>query len=91
MLAERESVWNQVWHLPTDPEPSTGEEFLSRPMLKLADLCNPLVRELPEMLYQNASPYTVLPDSRGNGNLPRAKDDPGTGSRLPPHLLRFGS
>lgn len=73
MLAERESTWNQVWHLPTAPNPPTGEEFvamaakefdveprlrvLSRPMLRLAGLFNPLVRESHEMLYQNDSPY----------------------------------
>lgn len=73
MLAERESTWNQVWHLPTAPNPPTGEEFvamaakefgvaprlrvLSRPMLRLAGLFNPLVRESYEMLYQNDSPY----------------------------------
>ena len=25
MLAERESAWNQVWHLPTAPSPPTGQ------------------------------------------------------------------
>src|SRR4051812_11394337 len=28
MLAERESAWNQVWHLPTAPNPPTGREFI---------------------------------------------------------------
>jgi nucleoside-diphosphate-sugar epimerase len=73
MLAERESAWNQVWHLPTAPHPPTGKEFvemaarefgvapkyrvLSRPMLRVAGWFNPLVRESYEMLYQNDSPY----------------------------------
>jgi len=73
MLAERESAWNQVWHLPTAPDPLTGREFitmaakefdvapryrvLSRPMLRVAGWFDPLVRESYEMLYQNDSPY----------------------------------
>ena len=73
MLADRESAWNQVWHLPTAPNPPIGREFiamaagefgaapkyrvLSRPMLRLAGWFNPQVRESYEMLYQNESPY----------------------------------
>ncbi len=73
MLAERESAWNQVWHLPTAPDSPTGKEFiaiaakefgvapkfrvLSRPMLQVTGWFNPLVRESYEMLYQNDSPY----------------------------------
>ncbi|HTX76369.1 MAG TPA: NAD-dependent epimerase/dehydratase family protein [Terracidiphilus sp.] len=72
-LAETESAWNQVWHLPTAPAPLTGREFLlkaadvlgvkpkyrvlRRPMLRVAGWFNPMVRELYEMLYQNDSPY----------------------------------
>jgi nucleoside-diphosphate-sugar epimerase len=73
MLAERNAAWNQVWHLPTAPDPPTGKEFiamaaqafgvapkyrvLSRPMLRVAGWFNPLVRESYEMLYQSDSPY----------------------------------
>ncbi len=73
MLADRESAWNQVWHLPTVPEPPTGREFiamaakelgvapkfrvLSRPMLKVVGWFNPQVGALYEMLYQYDSPY----------------------------------
>jgi nucleoside-diphosphate-sugar epimerase len=73
MLADRESAWNQVWHLPTAPDPPTGRELitmaakefdvapkylvLSRPMLRLAGLFNPDVRESYEMLYQSDFPY----------------------------------
>jgi nucleoside-diphosphate-sugar epimerase len=73
LLAERESAWNQVWHLPTAPDPPTGKEFiemaakefgvapkyrvLSRPMLRVAGWFNPLVGESYEMLYQSESPY----------------------------------
>src|SRR5215475_8034165 len=73
MLAERNAAWNQVWHLPTAPDPPTGKEFiamaakafgvapkyrvLSRPMLRVAGWINPLVRESYEMLYQSDSAY----------------------------------
>jgi nucleoside-diphosphate-sugar epimerase len=72
-LAERESAWNQTWHVPTTPNPLTGNEFvalaakefgvaqkyrvLSRPMLRLAGWFDPLVAESYEMLYQSDSPY----------------------------------
>jgi nucleoside-diphosphate-sugar epimerase len=73
LLAERESAWNQVWHLPTAPNPPNGRELismaakdlgvapryrvLSRPVLRVVGWFDPLVRELYEMLYQNDSPY----------------------------------
>ncbi len=73
MIAERESAWNQVWHLPTAPDPPTGKEFiemaaaefgvppkyrvLSRPVLRIVGLFDPQVRESYEMLYQSAAPY----------------------------------
>jgi nucleoside-diphosphate-sugar epimerase len=73
MLAERESAWNQVWHLPTAAGPPTGKAFiemaasafgvparyrvLSRPMLRVAGWFDPTVRESYEMLYQNDSAY----------------------------------
>jgi len=72
-LAEAESAWNQVWHLPTAPKPLTGREFitaaseamnrppkyrvLSHRMVKVVGWFNPIVREVYEMLYQNDSPY----------------------------------
>jgi nucleoside-diphosphate-sugar epimerase len=73
MLAERESAWNQVWHLPTAPTPPTGKEFitmaaaefgarpkyrvLNRPMLRAYGWFNAVVGESYEMLYQSDSPY----------------------------------
>jgi nucleoside-diphosphate-sugar epimerase len=73
MLADRDSAWNQVWHLPTAPDPPTGRQFiemaaaefgkppkyrvLSRPLLRIAGWFNPTVRESYEMLYQNDAPY----------------------------------
>jgi len=73
MLADRESAWNQVWHLPTTPDPPTGRELiemaakefgvapkfrvLNRPMLRVAAWFKPEIGELYEMLYQSDSPY----------------------------------
>ena len=73
MLQERESAWNQVWHLPTAPSPPTGREFitlaaeqfgvppryrvLNRPMLRIAGWFNSDIRESYEMLYQSDSTY----------------------------------
>ncbi len=73
MLIERDSAWNQVWHLPTTPDPPTGQAFiemaaaafgvppkyrvLGKPLLRLVGLFNPAVRESLEMLYQSERPY----------------------------------
>jgi nucleoside-diphosphate-sugar epimerase len=72
-LAASDAAWNQVWHVPTAPDPPTGEEFvrlaaqafgveqkyrvLSRPMLKVAGWFTPVVRESYELLYQSEFPY----------------------------------
>ncbi len=72
-LAEKESAWNQVWHLPTTPAPPTGRELiamavkefgvapkirvLGRPMIRVVGWFDPKVRESYEMLYQSDSPY----------------------------------
>jgi nucleoside-diphosphate-sugar epimerase len=72
-LAETPSAWNQTWHVSTTPNPPTGREFilaaaeamdappkyriLSRTMVKLFGLFNPVVGEVHEMLYQNDAPY----------------------------------
>jgi nucleoside-diphosphate-sugar epimerase len=73
MLAERETAWNQVWHLPTSSDAPTGKEFiemaaaefgvrpkyrvLSKPLLRAAGLFDPRIRESYEMLYQSDRPY----------------------------------
>jgi nucleoside-diphosphate-sugar epimerase len=70
MLAERDSAFNQVWHLPTAADPPTGQEFiemaaaafgvkpkyrvLSKPLLRVVGWFDPRVRESYEMLYQSA-------------------------------------
>jgi nucleoside-diphosphate-sugar epimerase len=72
ILAERDSAWNQSWHLPTAPDPLTGRQFielaarefnrppkvrvLSGPILRLVGLFNSEIRESYEMLYQSDSP-----------------------------------
>ena len=72
-LAERDSTWNQTWHVPTSSNPPTGREFilmaaqalgvaprhrvLSRAMLKVAGWFDGTVRESYEMLYQSDSAY----------------------------------
>jgi nucleoside-diphosphate-sugar epimerase len=71
-LGERDEADGQVWHVPA-AEPLTGRQFLtlvheaagqtpklgvaSRPMIRLAGVFNPLVRELNETLYQFERPF----------------------------------
>lgn len=73
MLAQRESAWNQTWHLPTAPNPLTTDEFialaaaefgrpakhkkLGRTMFHIGGLFDRTIYECIEMLYQNDSPY----------------------------------
>lgn len=72
-LSKSDSAFDQVWHLPTAPDPPTGKEFvelaakefgagpkytvLSRWMLKAAGLFDRTIYELSEMLYQNEFDY----------------------------------
>ena len=73
-LGERDEADGQIWHLPA-AEPLTGRQFLelvfeeaghspkigvaSRPMIRMAGLFNPLLRELNETLYQFERPFVV--------------------------------
>jgi nucleoside-diphosphate-sugar epimerase len=73
-LGERDEADGQVWHLPA-AEPLTGRQFLAlafeaaghpakvgvvpRPMIRIAGLFNPLVRELNETLYQFERPFVL--------------------------------
>jgi nucleoside-diphosphate-sugar epimerase len=73
MLIGSESAWNQIWHLPTTPDPPTGKAFiqmaaaafgvpakyrvLNKPLLRVVAVFDPTVRESLEMLYQNSGPY----------------------------------
>jgi nucleoside-diphosphate-sugar epimerase len=73
LLADRESAWNQTWHVPTAANPPTGKQFielvarefgvppkyrvLGRPLIWLAGLFNSDIRESYEMLYQSDAEY----------------------------------
>ncbi len=73
MLGNTPDAYNQVWHLPTDPNTLTGTELValfnkemntnkkvsSLPMfmLKLIGLFIPFMREMPEMMYQYDRDY----------------------------------
>jgi nucleoside-diphosphate-sugar epimerase len=73
LLADSESAWNQTWHVPTASDPPTGKDFvkmvaeelgvepkhrvLSRPLIRIAGLFDPEIRESYEMLYQSDSEY----------------------------------
>ena len=73
MLGNAADTWNQVWHLPTDPARLTGRQMISlfaremkQPdkvmvipmwMLKMLGLFMPLMREMPEMMYQYDRDY----------------------------------
>jgi len=73
MLGNTPSAYNQVWHLPTDKNTLTGQEFIelalkafnAKPgymvipmwMLKMIGLFNPIIKESVEMMYQNQVDY----------------------------------
>jgi nucleoside-diphosphate-sugar epimerase len=73
LLSKSTDAWNQVWHLPTSPNPLTGKEVIKlaaealearnrytilRPwMIKIAGLFNRTIAELAEMNYQYQFDY----------------------------------
>lgn len=73
-LAEHDEAFGQVWHLPA-AEPVTAREFIrmvfaeagkpprlgviSRPMVRLAGLFSPVIRETAEVLYQFEHPFVM--------------------------------
>jgi len=73
LLGNTEDAYNQVWHLPTSSEQVTGEQFVnkiaaelgvspkftvvSKAMLKFIGIFSPIMREMPEMLYQYQNDY----------------------------------
>jgi nucleoside-diphosphate-sugar epimerase len=92
-LAARDAAWNQTWHVPTAPDPPTGQRLISmaaaalgvkprcqilgRPLLRLAGLINSDIRESYEMLYQYDSAYVF--DSSKIASLGLAPTDYATG------------
>lgn len=73
LLGNTESAYQQVWHLPTAPNPFTGKEWVEaiadvleveadyrvvpRWMVRLIGILNPVMRESVEMLYQYEREY----------------------------------
>lgn len=89
-LGEREEAFGEVWHLPA-AEPLTGRQFIEllyrelkrpprmrvigRPMMRLAGLFSPMIRETLEVLYQFERPFVM-----DTGKFERA-----FGRRVTPH------
>ncbi|GAA4731817.1 NAD-dependent epimerase/dehydratase family protein [Flavisolibacter ginsenosidimutans] len=73
LLGNTPDAYNQVWHLPTSDEKFTGNDWIdlfaqmmkvkrkavtvSKPMVRLMGLFNPLMKEMVEMMYQNNRDY----------------------------------
>jgi nucleoside-diphosphate-sugar epimerase len=78
VLGNSEKAYNQVWHLPTAENPFTGEEWInevakemgvkpkiqvaSKFIVKILGLFNPIMREMPEMMYQYDRDYVFNSD-----------------------------
>lgn len=73
LLGNTPDAWNQVWHLPTAPEPFTGAQWawliaselgvkpryhrVNRYMIWILGFVSPVMKEILEMFYQNQSDY----------------------------------
>ena len=73
ILGNTESAYNQIWHLPTSTNPPTGKEWIDavatymsvKPktqvvtpfLLKILGWFIPVMREMPEMMYQYNQDY----------------------------------
>ena len=78
LLGNSEEAYNQVWHLPTAKNPYTGREWIdaiakemgvtpktqtaSKFIVRLLGLFIPLMREMPEMMYQYDRDYVFNSD-----------------------------
>lgn len=78
LLGNSEEVYNQVWHLPTAKNPYTGREWIQeiakemgvapktqtagKFIVRLLGLFIPLMREMPEMMYQYDRDYVFNSD-----------------------------
>lgn len=76
LLGNTPEAYNQVWHLPTAPNPLTGKEWIeaiaremavppaykvvSRPVLRMIGLFVPVIKETVEMLYQYDRDYVFI-------------------------------
>lgn len=73
LLGNTADAYNQVWHLPTAPDPLTGKEWIEafaselgtkadyrrapKPMVRLIGLFIPIMKEMVEMIYQYERDY----------------------------------
>jgi len=78
LLGNTPDAYNQTWHLPTASDPYTGKEWIekfalalgvkpksravSRFMAQLLGVFVPVMREMPEMMYQYDRPYDFNSD-----------------------------
>jgi nucleoside-diphosphate-sugar epimerase len=76
ILGNSEDAYNQVWHLPTSPNPLTGKELISliaqelvvspkyrevsKNMVRFLGLFVPIMKELTELFYQNDRDYVFI-------------------------------
>ncbi len=93
LLGNTPDAFNQTWHLPTASNPYTGKEWVekfaaalgvkpksrsvSRFMTRLMGVFVPVMREMPEMMYQYDRPYDFNSDKfiKRFGILPTAYDE----------------
>jgi nucleoside-diphosphate-sugar epimerase len=82
LLGNSEKAYNQVWHLPTAENPLTGREWIdtiasemgvlpkyqvaTKFIVNLLGLFNPIMREMPEMMYQYDREYIFNSDKFNN-------------------------
>jgi len=82
LLGNSEEAYNQVWHLPTAENPYTGREWIdtiaqemgvipsyqtaTKFLVRLLGLFIPLMREMPEMMYQYDRDYVFNSDKFTN-------------------------
>ena len=78
ILGNSDSAYNQVWHLPTAPNPFTGKEWVehiakemgvkpnyreaSKTIIKVMGLFMPIMKEMVEMMYQYDRDYVFNSD-----------------------------
>ena len=82
LLGNSKKAYNQVWHLPTAENPLTGREWIdtiasemgvlakyqvaTKFIVNLLGLFNPIMREMPEMMYQYDRDYVFNSDKFTN-------------------------
>jgi nucleoside-diphosphate-sugar epimerase len=103
LLGNTNDAYNQVWHVPTTKERLTMMQWIDlfakelnmeariqkipRPLFHLIGLFAPVMRELPEMLYQNEMDY-VFDSSKFEKRFGVGATAPGDGVRMTIEYLR---